>query len=259
MSTRSCIARLTSKPGEPITFRGKYSHWDGYPSGLGATLFKLWRGHFKKDTNAMLKVLIDDCRCGWSTINGADFNLPAAPRTDDSLKICKICKLPNWRHYKQYYVETNKRWVEAGRPPCPTLNTSSYLVTDHSPQEEDKPHGPECYADNGEINETNETNASGSGVEYVYAFTPDGKTMVVLSSYCEDGEKMVGAWGSGDPDAKWTSIGEIKLAGKEPDWETVPIYQPERKQRAKSVKQLVKGKPSNKIPAGEPEAEKIMG
>ena len=60
MSTRGCIARLTSKPGNKITFRGSYAHWDNYPSGAGSSLFKLRNGFFKSDTNAMLKILIDE-------------------------------------------------------------------------------------------------------------------------------------------------------------------------------------------------------
>lgn len=69
MSTRSVIARKTA-----TGFKGSYHHWDGYPSGLGATLFALYNGHFHKDLPAMLKVLIDEHK-GWSTINNADFNL----------------------------------------------------------------------------------------------------------------------------------------------------------------------------------------
>lgn len=70
MSTRSVIARATAGG-----FTGVYHHWDGYPSGLGATLFELFNGHFKRNLPNMLKYLIDDHPAGWSTINGADFNL----------------------------------------------------------------------------------------------------------------------------------------------------------------------------------------
>ena len=65
MSTRSVIAR---KDG--LTFKGVYHHWDGYPSGLGATLFGLRNGQYKGDTQAMLKALIDEHPAGWSTLNG---------------------------------------------------------------------------------------------------------------------------------------------------------------------------------------------
>jgi len=70
MSTRAVIGR---EAGEG-KFKGVYHHWDGYPSGLGATLLELRNGHFKSNTEAMLRFLIDDHPAGWSTINGADFN-----------------------------------------------------------------------------------------------------------------------------------------------------------------------------------------
>ena len=70
MSTRGAIAVITdAKKGN---FEGVYHHWDSYPSGLGATLFHLRNGHFRKNTKAMLKVLIKDHNA-WSTINEADF------------------------------------------------------------------------------------------------------------------------------------------------------------------------------------------
>lgn len=71
MSTRGCIARKTNNG-----FKGIYNHWDSYPTALGATLYNLYNGHFKKDLKAMLKYLIDEHPAGWSTINNKDFNLP---------------------------------------------------------------------------------------------------------------------------------------------------------------------------------------
>lgn len=73
MGTRAVIARKTGES----TFAGRYHHWDGYPSGLGATLWTLYRGHFKRDLGAMLRYLLDDHPAGWSTINGADMTQPA--------------------------------------------------------------------------------------------------------------------------------------------------------------------------------------
>lgn len=72
MGTRGIIARIDKKRG----FAGNYHHWDSYPTQLGATLWKLYHGHFQQNLKQMLKVLIDDHPAGWSTINGADFNLP---------------------------------------------------------------------------------------------------------------------------------------------------------------------------------------
>lgn len=70
MSTRACIARATGEG----TFVGVYHHWDGYPSGLGATLWELYHGFFGRDLARMLAYLIDEHPAGWSTIDGADFN-----------------------------------------------------------------------------------------------------------------------------------------------------------------------------------------
>jgi hypothetical protein len=71
MSTRGAIVRFTGDN----TFTGVYHHWDSYPDGLGKTLFNLRRNFFHNDTEAMLKVLIDEHPAGWSTINNKDFNL----------------------------------------------------------------------------------------------------------------------------------------------------------------------------------------
>ena len=79
-----------------------------------------------------------------------------------------------------------------------------------------------CHGDRHEEGwEVNETNASGSGCEYVYAFTKkDGHNiMLVLSSYCDDGRKMVGFFGFGDPNANWQQIGEVDLdSNTGPNW-----------------------------------------
>lgn len=81
MATRALIAR-----GNLNGWEARYHHWDGYPSGLGATLYKLFNGYFEKDAKAMLKVLIDDHPAGWSTINAADWNLEPGFLEYDSRK-----------------------------------------------------------------------------------------------------------------------------------------------------------------------------
>lgn len=65
MSTRACIARIQGDG-----FLGVYHHWDGYPTGLGKTLWQLVRDNGRTTT---LKVLIDRHPAGWSTINGKDW------------------------------------------------------------------------------------------------------------------------------------------------------------------------------------------
>lgn len=70
MSTRGAIARR----GGDGWRDGRYHHWDSYPSGLGKSLWDLYRGHFHRDLSAMLKTLLDDHPAGWSVINGKDFS-----------------------------------------------------------------------------------------------------------------------------------------------------------------------------------------
>ena len=213
MSTRSVIARKTASG-----FTGIYHHWDGYPAGLGSTLFRIHRGVFNGNTNRMLEYLIDNHPCGWSTINSADWTLPAGPKPDHNLQICVRCGKPTWKHYSQYFKDTFQPWIDAGRPDCPpTITEGSALLMDHSPDDGDPPHGPVCFTDHPA--ECDETNAQESGCEFAYAF--DGDTMHVYSSYCENGIKMIGAFGCGDPNARWKEIAVIYLNGPEPDWQAM--------------------------------------
>lgn len=68
MSTRATIARIRGDG-----FAGVYHHFDGYPSGLGATLFKRAQ---EVEVGDMLHFLIDEHPAGWSTINDADWAAP---------------------------------------------------------------------------------------------------------------------------------------------------------------------------------------
>ena len=70
MSTRSIIARKTDKG-----FTGVYHHWDGYPTGLGCTLYEMYN-EGDKDLDGMLTFLIDTHPAGWSSINGVDWSKP---------------------------------------------------------------------------------------------------------------------------------------------------------------------------------------
>jgi hypothetical protein len=173
VSTRSCIARQN---GEGFT--GVYHHWDGYPTGLGASLFHLYNGHFQKDIKVMLKTLIDDHPAGWSTITDRDFSLEAG------------------------YIELDKKnaennWMSKGRPQC------------------------YCHGDRHEEAQViTEKNASDVGCEYAYVFDDNGR-MRIMSSYNDDGSKMIGMFGSGNPDAGWRQIAIVELNGKEPDWEEI--------------------------------------
>lgn len=206
MSTRSVIAR---KDG--MSFKGVYHHWDGYPSGLGATLFELRNGHFKGDTQAMLSALIDDHPAGWSTINGADWT--QCPGFTQDQYNCEICGEPDWKHYAQNYASHG-----LPEPPHPEGN---WCVFDHSPKRPETARRPECYCHgqrHEEANAITEQNAADCGCEWAYVFDGNGK-MEVQSSYRRDGHKMIGMFGCGDPDSVWRTIAVVDLNGEEPDWE----------------------------------------
>lgn len=72
MGTRAVIA----KPLPDGEWKGRYHHWDGYPSGLGVTLIKAKDEHFGGDLDKMITHLIDNEKIGWSTINVEN---PAGP------------------------------------------------------------------------------------------------------------------------------------------------------------------------------------
>jgi hypothetical protein len=142
-----------------------YHHWDGYPEGVGATLYHIAHGVFGGDIEQMTHVLVDEHK-GWSTINGADWSKP----------------------------------IGFGSP------------------------GPQCYC-HGERSEQLDNfslkDGPGSGCEWAYVIFPDGK-MLVLSSYSQDGTKMIGMFGMGDEAAEWKLAAEVQLnGGPEPDWSAI--------------------------------------
>jgi len=190
MSTRSCIARSTGEG----TFQGVYHHWDGYPSSLGATLFRIYRTHFQQDLGAMLTFLIEEHPAGWSTINNADFTLPAG------------------------YQEAKYRKKSNGD------NDYSKPI----------PHGPICYCHGerheGPSSITEEDDC---GMEWAYVFDIEKKLMHVLERvYTENavstagknlgGKHMVGMVGYGAPGhQRWQDIATVDLDGPEPAWESL--------------------------------------
>lgn len=240
MSTRSAIARPVPSEDGKIKFVGVYHHWDGYPQGLGATLFELYNGFFKRDLDAMLKTLIDDHPAGWSTINGKDLSL--APGFHDRINTngtC-VCGQPEQDHLCQTHGINGHLQAAITAYPCnagkPWGTYGHHLGHLYEPDEETKAQVaaieriPECYCHGSrseEAHEVNETNASGSGCEYVYLLrqTPDGAMMMILSSYTEVNgvpAKMIGMFGMGDPDATWKPIAVVGLdAVQAPDWERV--------------------------------------
>jgi len=223
MSTRSIIARSTG----PDTFTGRYHHWDGYPSGLGRTLFEIRRDIFANDTAAMLSTLLDQHPAGWSTICGADWSKPAG-RSDDQATLCRVCVRPAWAHWIQNY-ET----YGFARPE--PFTAGQYRAFDHE-AETTRANNPVCYCHmitcDGralpsaiplEDRTSTDQDAAGIGAEWCYAFTADGLYMLVLASECQSGEKMIGMFGMGDPAASWRTVATVDLRGDAPDWEALQL------------------------------------
>jgi hypothetical protein len=100
MSTRSVIARPIA--GAELRFAGRYCHSDGYPSGVGKTLFEAVNGYFNGDIGAMLTLLLDDHPAGWSSLMNADFSLkPGFTSYDVPKKYKKPDGSTNWATYFQ--------------------------------------------------------------------------------------------------------------------------------------------------------------
>lgn len=221
MSTRAVIARLNGVNG----FAGRYHHWDGYPMGLGATLWELSQtdGPFGGDIERMLHVLIDEHPGGWSTINGADWSQePGYTEWTAKRGPCATCGKPYDRHMCQEYKE-GQIMGHADPYPCTPGLYSRHLGHEYVDAWSEKPpawlNRPECYC-HGSRQEDEQLitskNATDCGCEWAYAIK--GTTMVVFSSY-SGATKMVGAFGMGDPDATWIPVATVDLRGTEPDWE----------------------------------------
>lgn len=88
--------------------------------------------------------------------------------------------------------------------------------------------GPQCYCHGDRHEKGNsitDKNASACGCEYAYVFDGNGN-MEIWSSYCDprgkfSGQKMIGAFGMGDPKAVWQCWESVDLNGMEPDWKAI--------------------------------------
>ena len=67
MSTRATIARTT----EGNAFRGRYNHFDGYPSGVGMGIIRAI-GHY--GLNRAKQILLDEHPAGWSNVATCDWS-----------------------------------------------------------------------------------------------------------------------------------------------------------------------------------------
>lgn len=221
MGTRGVIARIT----ENESFLGRYHHWDSYPTALGKTLWDVYHGHFKRDLNRMLKYLIDDHPAGWSTINDKDFSLAPGYR-ELFAGPCSVCGKVDWEHYYQYWKDHGRKITIRIQA---QMDRGNYMALGHAFEKIPQIVGPECFCHGDRTEEggplLDHRTAQVSGCEWAYAFQDlgngDGPEMRVLSSYCQNGDKMIGMFGMGDPDSIWRQVAAVPLGGMEPDWEAL--------------------------------------
>lgn len=210
MGTRGVIAR---QKGD--SFEGRYHHWDSYPTGLGSALWELAHNHFRDNLEEMLHVLIDEHPAGWSTIVGKDFSL--APGYNNLGKgNCLACGKSSWEHYYQDWEFHGKRLTAKARQ---SMANRNFMALGHF-FEELRFTKAECFC-HGDRSEDEQfvtmENAAAIGCEYAYVFSHNG-IMTILSSYNGDGNKMIGMFGMGNPEAKWRVLAVVDMDGTEPDW-----------------------------------------
>jgi DNA-directed RNA polymerase subunit N (RpoN/RPB10) len=224
VSTRAGIARWTDKTKKE--WAGRYHHWDGYPSGLGATLYQLVRSKTLGDLSTTLRVLIDDHPAGWSTINGADWG--KRPGYEDSAKArCTSCGRKAWEHYAQYYKTTQQRKrleaILAGFAPerVARIRRKEEFVLWHAFEHDvTTTRRATCYchgARREEPWEVTHSKAAGSGVEWAYIFDVPRRAMTVLEAVV-GGRHSMGMFGAGDPAASWCERALVVFDNPEPDW-----------------------------------------
>lgn len=230
MSTRAAIARPTESG-----FTGVYHHWDGYPSGLGWTLFTLAQpdGPFSGDVERMLTTLIDEHPGGWSTINDKDWSqAPGFHEYSYERGPCdfrlngKRCRRAAKSHLCQTY---GPEWHDEHKKTYPCVpagdGRDTYALHIGHPYMPSptyvEPNNPECYCHGDRKEEpwvVTEENAAGSGCEWAYIVKADERLLLIASSYTDIGSeagekdvKMVGAFGMGDGNAEWRVVTVISF------------------------------------------------
>jgi len=180
MSTRAIIAR---RKGD--SWEGNYHHWDGYPSGLGKSLWDMYHtGPYAGRLDDMAHVLIDEHLGGWSTIVDKDWT-----------------KEPGFQEY--------------------SADTPSVIEEPEAYAEWAEEHNqPQCYC-HGDRSEGPYPllgpNAD-AGAEWVYVLDVEEHTMSVYEAARADERHAVGMFGFNPGRAAWVLRGVVDLDGAEPDW-----------------------------------------
>lgn len=189
MSTRSCIAKPRKKDG----WEGVYHHSDGYPEGVGRTIWNLVKNRYKGDVAKFHKEIIDNNLDGWSALRvfHPDWGDPEA--------------LLNWDGESVIGVDDNmKRYKIEGTDPIIPIPISYKNDPERSNNETECP----C----------NETDGDPLFIEWVYVVKPDGLAIYANQSCKED-----------DPGSvkydncvfRHVFVQEIAWNDPEPDWEKI--------------------------------------
>lgn len=81
MSTHGIIGYYTTMANR--VWKGRYHHFDAYPTGLGSALWRHLHGHFKGDLKKFLKVLTEE-HTSWQTICHRQMSFKWRPRYPES-------------------------------------------------------------------------------------------------------------------------------------------------------------------------------
>lgn len=191
MGTRGVIAERHGQ-----SWRGRYHHWDSYPTGLGKSLWHVIPGVFGGNLEVALNFLLRQ-HTSWSTIQGADWTKEAGYIEDAK---CRKCG----KKYESGHEEKTGHKFEW-------------------PRSSDS--GPKCHC-HGSRNEKSGkyiTEGDDCGVEWAYVLDKKKATLTVLRHiWREKGTQYVGIGGlSAIQPLSWEDCGTFRLDGAEPDWAKV--------------------------------------
>lgn len=190
MGTRSVVAEPQGDG-----WHGRYVHWDGYPSGVGRTVFALAESMGPETAR---EFLLRE-HTGWSSLAGADFSI--APGFGNSMDLpCRICG--------QGYV-AHLEWPE-GKGPGQGVGSTGYNALGHTYDRDedcDAARRAQCYC-HGERHEEDPGyityDGDDWGTEWAYVIGPKGLTICErrFGKPGQDNGHGVGMFGLGASDTE---------------------------------------------------------
>lgn len=174
MSTRAIIAYKTGKNETDIV--GTYHHSDGYPSGLGAELYRLYSTVYKNRLADLVKILITDYPNGWSYITDWTGSKDDIITFDQKEAMYKQCR--------EIYQDFSQAFDEAWKQ---TKGKAVYYTGERAGK---------LFTYNMIVN---------SWAEYVYVFDEEQNVMLV---YDLDNRllKLLGTFKLDDPEPNWDNF-----------------------------------------------------